>query len=244
MTASKSNARLSESTTLPGIAHIYSRAPQFKEKIMKTSTSAVRRCLTAVFVAMLAIAGIVGMAQTSSATTSSCVGRAVIAIGGVGTPDAGVYPDWAVDRKVHYSGNLNDIGGGLQALSATVSDYHNQCGVTAPMTITGHSQGAGIVHLWLQQNHPANTNAVLFSDPKMYPTGESDDPLAWLVLGGSALTGTDSNYGGTPTVSICNQDDVICARGAGWYGYLFTGAHGRYDFNPRQYAGMTGIIWH
>ena len=195
------------------------------------------RCLIAL---MIGLAGILAFGVgTSTALTNSCPARGVIAVGGYNNGDAQAFPDQFVDVKVHYSGALNDMQGGIDALAGAVNAYHAKCGATAPLTLAGHSQGAAIVHVYLSRFGLVNGNAVLVSDPKQIGTGESDHLFSF---GGAPIAGTDANFKGVPTVSLCNRDDVICNDAAGWYGY-FTGAHGRYDFNPHDFAGQTGIRW-
>ena len=193
----------------------------------------ITRILAAAAVAAAAVVPMV-----LSAPAAGACGNTVIAVGGFGGGNAAQFAGKA-DVLVQYSGALNDIEGGIGALTAAVNQTRANC-PGGSITLTGHSQGAAIVHIYLSRNGLPNGNAVLFADPKQLGTGQSDGLFA---IAGAPIAGTDANFRGVPTVSICNGDDAICNRAAGWIGYLFTGAHTRYDYNARAYAGMTGVIW-
>ncbi len=192
-----------------------------------------------IFALLLVLAGLTIMPAT--ATAQNCGGTTTIGVGGFNNGSGTVFPPGSVDRRAVYSGNLNDIQGGIDALAREVSSARAVC-PRDRLILSGHSQGAAVVHVFLTRGMaPGNSVAVLYADPKQIGTGESDFSFA---LGGYPIAGTDANFAGVPTVSICNRDDVICNRGAGWFGYLFTNAHGAYDFQPRWYAGRVGIIWY
>jgi hypothetical protein len=92
----------------------------------------------------------------------------------------------------------------------------------------GFSQGSVIVHRWLQQGNAADS-AVLYSDPLQKGTG-----ALWFWR--------DANFGTTPTVSVCNDTDVICNLKVSNLGGYPT-EHLKYNFDPAAYAGKTGIVW-
>lgn len=198
-----------------------------------------RKCLTRVLAAV-ALTAASFIPLTLAAPVAGACGKVVtIGVGGFNTPDAAAVYGNKIDVPVRYSGNLNDMEGGIGALANVVNQVRRDCG-GSHIQLTGHSQGAAIVHVYLSRHGLANGSAVLYADPKQAGTGESDGLFS---LGGSPIAGTDANFRGVPTVSICKRDDVICNRSAGWYGYLFTNAHGAYDFNPRAHLGKVGVIW-
>lgn len=191
-----------------------------------------------IFIFLGAILLALGTAFVNPTTSSACTNTTTIGVGGFTNGNASIFPPGAVDLRVNYSGNLNDMQGGINALQNMVNDVRRACPGTK-ITLTGHSQGAAIVHVYLTRFGLSNGNAVLYSDPKLHPTGEAAFSFQ---LGGYPIAGTDANFSGVPTVSICYNNDVICNRGAGWFGYLFLGAHNNYDYNPRAHAGQTGVI--
>lgn len=186
---------------------------------------------------VLAVAGI-SLLQPATAG-AACAPRTVIAIGGFNDGQANVFPNGSVDVKVQYSGSLNDMEGGIRALTDTVNRVKRDCPGTTPV-ITGHSQGGAIAHVYLQRN-PGGKIGVLFGEPKMAPTGASKGIFA---LGGPPVAGVDANFGGNPTVSLCQKRDGVCNDTPdGWIGYA-QGVHGQYPFNNvRGLAGRTGVIW-
>lgn len=194
--------------------------------------------LAALGVAIVASLGLVS-AGTAEASTGCPVDYA-FAVGGFNDPLAGGFVPH-VDRVVPYSAKLNAVEEGIASLKNEVDTFRSRC-PGSKVIISGHSQGAAIAHVYLSRHGSGlrNAAAVLYSDPKQHDTGESNG-LFW--LGGYPIAGTDFNFGGVPTVSVCQTRDVICSRGAGWGPYLREGIHGKYDFNPRLHAGRVGIIW-
>lgn len=171
----------------------------------------------------------------------ACPATMSFGIGGYGDPNAGVFAG-EVDHRVSYSGALNDINGGVAALKRDIDSFRSVCN-SSKIVVAGFSQGAGIAHVYLAQHKPENASAVLFSDPKQHRTGESDGLFS---LGGSPIAGTDDDFGGIKTVSICYIYDIICNRSnglIGWYDFAFNSSHMQYDFDVDKYAGMTGVVW-
>ena len=187
---------------------------------------------------VLMVAGAITMIAGGVAS-AACGGNTVIGVGGAWDGQSNVFTGKA-DVRVQYSGTLGDIEGGINALAATVNQVRKDCPATK-LTLTGYSQGAVVVHVYLSRNGLSNGNAVLFADPKQAGTGQSDGLFRWA---GAPTAGTDANFRGVPTVSVCYRSDMICSMGApsGWIGY-FNGDHGRYNYDARAYAGKTGIVW-
>ena len=95
-----------------------------------------------------------------------------------------------------------------------------------------------------------NPKQILFahaalSDPKR-PAGPAGAGFAREVgFAGAPIAGNDANYGGLPLLQVCNGDDHICNADTGWGGYLWGGAHGRYDFDVNHYSdNANGVIFH
>ncbi len=202
---------------------------------MRTLT---RNTLVLVSTLVLGLGMILGFSLSNPIKAGACTATTTIGVGGFGNGNATVFPPGSVDLRVQYSGALNDMQGGINALQGLVNQVRRDCPGTK-ITLAGHSQGAAIVHVYLTRFGLSNGNAVLYADPKLHPTGESGFSFN---LGGYPIGGTDDWFSGVPTVSICFNNDVICNRGAGWFGYLFQGAHSNYDFQPRWHAGQTGVI--
>lgn len=198
-----------------------------------------RKAIPIMIVLFLAfVAALVALGEhTAQADPLPCKANTIIGVGGYGQGGGGPLAGRA-DVIATYSGNLNDMEGGIASVGAAVNQVRSACPATT-ITLAGHSQGAAIVHVYLSRHGLSNGNAVLYADPKQAGTGQSDQ-LFW--FGGPPVAGTDANFSGVPTVSLCNQDDPICNKNASWVGY-FTGAHDRYNFDARVYAGKTGVIW-
>ena len=195
-----------------------------------------RKVFAGALAATAAAAGCFIAASPVSAAPA-CKPNLVVGVGGYSAGNGGPFIGRA-DVIAGYSGNLGDAEGGIAALTRAVNDTRAACPGSS-LTLAGHSQGAAIVHIYLSRNGLANGNAVLYADPKQAGTGQSDGLFRF---GGPPVAGTDANFRGVPTVSLCNYDDVICNKNTSWFGY-FTGAHGRYNFDARVYAGRTGVIW-
>jgi len=197
-----------------------------------------KKLFAGVGTALLATGIMTGVAGTANA--SGCTPDKVFAVGGVNDGGAG----WASARGYHvvqYSGNLNAMEEGIVNLKGAVDAFKRQCSGSR-VVVTGYSQGAAIAHVYLTRHgHEirSNAKAVLFSDPKR-PGGEAD---GLFVLGGVPIAGTDANYGGVNTVSICYLDDIICNRSApsGWIGYI-QGKHGNYHLDARAHLHLSGEV--
>lgn len=201
--------------------------------------------IAAGFTGVVLALGLTTVASPATANAASyCPPSVVMAVGGVGDGDARVYEGKA-DVLVRYSGGLNAMEEGVVVLKGHSDWWRANCWNT-DLTISGYSQGAAVAHVFLSR-HGAEyhnvKNAVLYSDPKLNGRGSSD---GLFLLGLSPVAGTDSNFGGVPTLQVCYLDDVICNRSApsGWIGYL-TGKHGNYNLNPRADAGQSGerLYW-
>lgn len=197
--------------------------------------------IAAVFSAILMLVGL--SVVVAPATASACPRDEVFAIGGVGDPQAGGFAARG-NRVVVYSAKLNAMEEGISSLKREIDGFRSVC-PGSKIIVTGFSQGAAIAHVYLTRHgHEIrhNAHAVLFSDPKMHPSGESNG-VFW--LGGVPVRGTDANFGGVRTVSVCYLEDIICNRSArsGWVGYV-NGNHGNYNFDARYYSGVVGNIYY
>ena len=185
-------------------------------------------------------AAVVAIPMITTEEPRACPSSIVIGVGGNQDGQSEVFKDTA-DIRVQYSGKLNDVERGISALKKEVDDFRAEC-PDSRLILSGFSQGSAITHVYLSRHgHEIkdNAHAVLYSDPKMHPTGESN---GLFLIGGSPVAGTDKNFGGVPTSSICRLDDIICNRTAssGWIGFLFLGNHMRYDFDPRKWDRVVG----
>lgn len=177
---------------------------------------------------MLVVAMIGGLVYLAASKASACAAVTVVGIGGYNDPESNVYPPGSIDVRVRHSGVLGDFEGEVRAFGDAVNRVRSDCPGTHILA-TGFSQGAAAVHMWLQRNPGMpNKTAVLFADPKQVGTGVA----FWM---------RDNNFGGTTTVSVCRARDVICNARASWFDY--PREHLAYNFQPRIYAGQTGIRW-
>ena len=181
--------------------------------------------VAAIIVVTVALIGMLIYWAASEAEAQACGPSTVVAIGGVNDGASNAFPPGSVDVRVRYSGNFNDLEGGVNAFGAAVAGVRNSCPGTK-IVAAGYSQGATIVHYWLQRNPGVpNKVGVLFSDPKLAHTGL----MFWE---------TDANFGGAPTVTICRRNDIICARQGN-----YNPEHFLYDLMPKKYAGQNGVVW-
>lgn len=179
--------------------------------------------LTALLIGLLLTLS--GNHSTAKAQTPTCGETTTVGIGGVSDPGATVFKD--VDVRVQYSAQFGAVEEGITAFDKAVDAVVAACPDTE-VVATGFSQGSVIVHRWLQRGNAAD-HAVLFSDPLQKDTG-----LLWFWR--------EANFGTTPTVSVCNDTDVICNLKVSNLGGYPT-EHLKYGFDPAAYAGKTGIIW-
>lgn len=165
----------------------------------------------------------------ADAQQAPCKADTVVAIGGVNDPDAGVYKAGTADVRVKYSAQFGAVDEGVAAFDKAVKTVRAACPGTHVIA-AGFSQGAQVVHVWLQRSTAVpNKVGVLFSDPKQ-------------INSGLAFYERDNKFGGTTTVSICNDTDVICnLKVSNIRGYPVE--HLKYNFDARVYAGRSGIVW-
>ncbi|WP_433526795.1 hypothetical protein ACQPZ2_19265 [Nocardia pseudovaccinii] len=177
------------------------------------------------------------------AHADNCIGDWAIGIGGLGDNTSSVFIPF-VDQPVGY--NSLDPMSGLNELDRLFWLHRSECPYDH-VRLIGHSEGAGIVHAWVTAHQDVgNANAILLSDPKRAPGpgwgGLSSTPGSGIV--GYPLAGVDDWFGDFPVLTVCNHDDQICDTSAGWWGYLFGGAHGRYDFNVWDYGDWDSGVWY
>ncbi|MGV9663908.1 cutinase family protein [Nocardia niigatensis] len=198
----------------------------------------------ALFAALLS-ATLFSLTVTTSpaARADYCTSDWAIGIGGSGDNTPSVFAPY-VDQSVGY--NSADPMSAYNQLDQLFRSHRNEC-PRDHIRLIGHSEGAGILHAWITAHQNAgNTNAILLSDPKRAPgpgsAGLSATPWNWLI--GYPLAGVDDWFGNTPVLTICNHDDQICDTSAGWTGYVFAGAHDRYDFNVWDYGDWDSGVWY
>ncbi|WP_218008919.1 cutinase family protein [Nocardia jiangxiensis] len=212
-----------------------------KRKIMRKAMALLAAMLLAL--GFPAIAGSAAQAQADP-----CTGTWSIVMGGFTLAGPGVTGETSAyligDQPVGY--NSADPMSGYNELNRLFWLHRSQCPADH-IKIVGHSEGAGIVHAWVTNNQGAgNYNAVLLADPKRDagPGGPGLSSTPGNQLIGYPLAGTDNWFGGVPVLEVCNHDDEICDTSAGWYGYLFAGAHSRYDFNAYDYSNTASGVWY
>ncbi|MRH91739.1 cutinase family protein [Nocardia sp. SYP-A9097] len=202
------------------------------------------RRATALFAAfLLAILFSISYVASPAAKADDCLGDWAIGIGGLGDNSSSIFAPF-VNQPVGY--NSADPMSGLNELDRLFWSHRNQC-PGDHIRVIGHSEGAGIVHAWVTAHQGVdNANAILLSDPKRAPGpgwgGLSSTPGSGIV--GYPLAGVDDWFGGFPVLTVCNRDDQICDTSAGWWGYLFGGAHSRYDFNVWDYGDWDSGVWY
>lgn len=205
----------------------------------------MRKAIASMFgAAVLALGSVaVTMAVSAPANADACTGIWSIGMGGLSVGTNGTGQDstyFVVNQRVGY--NTLDTWGGINELNRLFWQHRAACPADHIMVLA-HSEGAALAHVWVSENKAdlTDVNVVLISDPKRAAGPGSDglagDPAAPLVAGVIApLAGVDADFGDVPVLEVCNSDDVICNREAGWYGYLFGGAHGRYSFSAYDYS--------
>ncbi|MFF2551832.1 hypothetical protein ACFVUS_12580 [Nocardia sp. NPDC058058] len=195
------------------------------------------------FAAFLPFAG----GTATPANADQCNGDWSIVMGGFTLSGPGLTGEdssyLAGDQRIGY--NSADPYSGLNELDRLFWSHRGEC-PGDHIRIVAHSEGAGIAHAWVTAHQDVdNANAVLIADPKRAGDGSGWDGLS--VAGGFLgypLAGVDDWFGGFPVLEICNRDDQICDTSAGWWGYLFGGAHGRYDFNAYDYGDGDSGTWY
>ncbi|MCU1640447.1 MAG: Cutinase [Nocardia sp.] len=202
------------------------------------------RRATALFAALLlAILFSITYVTSSKAQADVCTGDWAIGIGGLGDNTSSVFAP-TVDQPVGY--NSADPMSGLNELDRLFWLHRSQC-PDDHIKLIGHSEGAGIVHAWVTAHQDVgNANAILLADPKRDAgpgwAGLASTPGSGII--GYPLAGVDDWFGGFPVLTVCNHDDQICDTSAGWQGYLFGGAHTRYDFNVWDYGDWDSGVWY
>ncbi|WIF20589.1 serine hydrolase [Rhodococcus phage Jflix2] len=192
----------------------------------------------------LAVGMILVPAGSASAATG-CDGVYRIGVGGFNDGTSSIWR--GVDFKVQYSAQISGQSAqeGVNALHKAATDQRAKC-PAQHIAAYGHSEGAAVVHSWVSQKQFPNSSAVLTGDPKRVagPGGPGFASLGWLVGLGAPLNGVDKNFGSVPVLQVCNHDDGICDINAGPIGYLFTGAHGRYEFDASKYPVGLNTQWY
>ena len=205
----------------------------------------IKKILAGVGGVALALGAVLIPAAGSATAATDCSGVYRIGVGGFMNTDSSVWQ--GVDFRVKYSAQISGKSAqeGVDALQKAATDRRAVC-PDQHIAAYGHSEGAAVVHSWVSQKQLANSSAVLVADPKR-PAGPGKAgfaSLGWLVGLGAPINGVDSNYGKVPVLQVCNRDDGICDIGAGPNGYLFTGAHNRYDFDARNYPVGVSDQWY
>lgn len=164
---------------------------------------------------------------------TACKSTWTIGIGGLGNNDSSAFP--TVDQRVNY--NSFSTRDGADQLNKLIRAHRDAC-PNDHIKAIGHSGGAAALHVWASENGATmdNTNVILLADPKR-PAGPDGPGFAakdfpFNVI--QPLAGADANYGGLPTLTVCNHDDHICNSNADWSGYM-SGRHGAYDFDVNHY---------
>lgn len=195
--------------------------------------------------AVMAIASAVFLGP-SMAQADDCTGVYSIGMGGFAVNLQGTWEnsEYILDAQPVGYDSLDPMGG-LQNLDAAIQWHRSEC-PGDHIKLVGHSEGAAIIHAWVTAHDGfGDINAVLISDPKRVPGpgwgGLSSTPGNWLI--GYPLTGVDDWFGDIPVLTICNHDDQVCNTEAGWWGYLFAGAHGRYNFSADAYGEWDSGVW-
>lgn len=190
---------------------------------------------------------VVPMLSAPVAIADSCVDSWSIVVGGAKVSwTTGTWEDssyLAGDQRVGYE-TLNPFGG-LVELDRLINEHRNEC-PDDHIKLLGHSEGAGIIHAWVTaHNGYGNISAVLLADPKRIagPGGPGLSSSHFAPLIGYPLAGVDDWFGDIPVLEVCNHDDIVCNAEAGWYGYLFTGAHGRYNGDADTYSDWDSGVW-
>lgn len=203
-----------------------------------------------VFIATMLVAGLLAstglQCMTGSAHADPCIGSWSLGVPGLGNDNASDF--WGkVNDPVEYTTNSPETG--LWAIDAAFWSHRDQC-PGDHIKIVGHSEGAGLVHVWgSEHGWVDNVSLVLLADPKRgwdQPGGPgmSDVAYAWWVqpfypwFPGFLtwpLAGVDDNLP-LPTLSVCSHEDWVCNTEAiPGYSHI-TGLHGwAYDFNAGRY---------
>lgn len=199
--------------------------------------SRITRIAMAIAASALVSTGFYALAAPA-ASADPCNGDWSIGVGGFqidGNLNTGQTSSYFnADQPVGY--NSADPAGGVAEINRLYWEHRKACPADH-IKIVGHSEGAALVHAWVSKNKDAkNTSAVLISDPKRAAGPGGPGMSVEIGFLGWPIAGNDSDFGSVPTLSICNNDDHVCNSDSDWSGYLWGGAHGRYDFNAADYA--------
>ena len=186
-------------------------------------------CLSALVAAGFVVP-MVALAPTASAY--NCAPTWVVGVGGF---NGGWQDSLYIVANEHVQYDSNNAIAGLDRLRFIMNVHREVC-PNDHIKMVGHSQGAGIVHQWVEENqwYP-NANAILLADPKMHewPGGDGFSRELWWM--GYPMAGNDDWFGNFPTATLCQWRDHICRADSDWNGY-FSGVHTWYDFNGFNYG--------
>jgi cutinase len=186
--------------------------------------------------------------STATAHADPCIGSWSIGIGGFTMTGPGITGQDSgylnVNQRVGY--NSADPNSGLRELDRLIWQHRNTC-PTDHLKLLGHSEGAGLIHVWVSQHQWfPNANAVLLADPKRVAgpgsAGIAGNPLA-PHFPGPPLAGVDADFGDFPVLEVCNGDDWICNEEAGPIGYAVKGVHGDYMYSADAYGDWDSGVW-
>lgn len=200
---------------------------------------ALRSVYASVIVTLAFVAALVAVPFTpvlpAATAAPPCVGVWTIGVGGlvVGPQDSGYFN---VQQPVGYAGL--DAQAGLNELHRLVYDHRAACPGDF-VKVIGHSQGAGIVHVFAQRNPglAGVASAILLADPKRQGPPEGDGMSNGVIPQWHVLYGVDRNYGGWPTLDICNQRDGVCNLPGG--SFVGNPSHSDYLFDVHAYPNRA-----
>lgn len=207
----------------------------------------MKKFIATLFAGLLAITGLTFGAGAAQADTpiNQCVGTWSVVVGGLNN-----------NESVGFAGNVNqrvgyftyDTRAGINELNRLAWDHRNACPGDRIRAV-GHSGGAAVVHQWASENGQhfrGKASIVLLADPKR-PAGPGGPGFAQtdfpFNLIGNGLAGANANYGGLPTIQVCQNRDHICNSQSSWDGYL-NGVHQWYDFNVNNYPWGLNANWY
>ena len=193
----------------------------------------MKRFLAALSMVVLSSAGTLAVSASTAGADSvtDCTGTWSVGVGGftLGPQDSAYIQ--GVNQRVGYAGW--DAQAGLNELGRLVFAHRDAC-PGDHIKIVGHSQGAGIVHVFAQRNPGfGNANAVLLADPKRPAGPEGPGMSTYIPQGWHLLAGNDGDYGGWATWTVCNQHDGVCNVNGG--AFVGNPSHGNYDYNAQDY---------
>lgn len=196
----------------------------------------MKRILTAMALLLGFLGAVLLPVGSAGAAAGECAGTFTLGVGGLTAgPQTSAY--FNAQQPVGYNGL--DSNDGLRELGRLFWLHRNAC-PGDHIKIIGHSQGAGIVHQFTQQNpNPGNVNAVLVADPKRAPGPGNGGMMQ--IIPFHPLSGIDGDFGGWPTLTICNHDDGVCNLEGG--SFVGNPSHGNYDMNVWAYGNWDNGVW-